>query len=331
MPHGPILIVDDQPQNLAVLRQVLSPEHPLVFARSGQEALDAVTKHRPSLILLDVQMPGLNGYDVCSRIRGNPDTATIPIIFVTAMDGTIDETRGFEVGAVDYITKPISPPVVRARVRTHLDLVRTSSLERSYRDAISMLGEAGHYNDTDTGVHIWRMAAYARTLAELAGYSAPDCEKLELAAPMHDTGKIGIPETILRKPAALDDAEWVVMRTHTTIGFNILSKSTAPVFQLAAVLALRHHEKWDGSGYPDNLAGEDIPEMARIVALADVFDALTMKRAYKDAWDVKDAIDLIRDGAGHHFDPRLVDLFLTHLPRFLDVRETWRLIEKEDR
>lgn len=329
MPNGPILIVDDQPHNLAALRQVLAGIHPLVFARSGYEALEAITKHRPSLILLDVQMPDLSGYEVCERIQQNPGTAAIPVIFVTALDAAVDETRGFEVGAVDYITKPISPPVVRARVRTHLDLVRASSLERSYRDAISMLGEAGHYNDTDTGVHIWRMAAYARVLAELAGHSESDCERLELAAPMHDTGKIGIPESILRKPAALDAAEWEIMRTHTRIGYSILSKSTAPVFTLAAVLALRHHEKWDGSGYPDGLAGEDIPETARIVAIADVFDALTMRRPYKEAWPVEQAIEQIRRDSGTHFDPRLVDLFMVNLPRFLDVRAAWVLIEQQ--
>jgi putative two-component system response regulator len=186
-----------------------------------------------------------------------------------------------------------------------------------------MLGMAGHYNDTDTGVHIWRMSAYARELACALGWSATACVELELAAPMHDTGKIGIPGSILRKPGKLDAAEWEIMKQHARIGYEILSRSDAPVFRLAAEIALRHHERWDGSGYPDGLAGEAIPESARIVAIADVFDALTMKRPYKEAWPIDKTLATMRESSGTHFDPGMLERFIEILPRLLEIKATW--------
>lgn len=327
MPKNPILIVDDEPQNLAILRQILAPCYSLAFARSGIEALLAVEKHTPSLVLLDIQMPEMNGYDVCRALKANPRTENIPVIFITGLTDVGNEAEGFDAGAVDYIVKPVSPAVVKARIATHLSLVRVTRLEQSYRDAIYMLGAAGHYNDTDTGVHIWRMAAYASTLATCAGWDKSACEMLEMAAPMHDTGKIGIPEAILCKPAKLDAAEWMVMKTHPRIGYEILSKSHAPIFRLAAEIALHHHEKWDGSGYPDGLIGYAIPESARIVAIADVFDALSMRRPYKDPWPLDRILDTMTAERGRHFSPVLLDLFLDNLPRFLAIKETWQ--EKE--
>lgn len=323
MHDDPILIVDDEPQNLAALQQILSGEYRLVFARNGAEALKAALKHLPALILLDIEMPDLDGYAVCRALKADERTAAIPVIFVTSLFDVGDEAAGFAAGAVDYIVKPVSPPIVSARVRTHLSLVQASLLERSYRDAIYMLGGAGHFNDTDTGVHIWRMAAYAGALATASGWPADACKLLELAAPMHDTGKIGIPDAILRKPGPLDAAEWTVMKTHSRIGYDILSKSDAPVFVLAAEIALRHHEKFDGNGYPDGLAGESIPESARIVALADVFDALSMKRPYKEAWPLERVMENIEKGSGAHFDPRLVDTFASILPQILEIKKTW--------
>ncbi|MES2879084.1 MAG: HD domain-containing phosphohydrolase [Pseudomonadota bacterium] len=323
MPSGPILIVDDEPQNLAALEQILSGKYPLVFARNGAEAITAARKHVPSLILLDIEMPEMDGYATCRQLKDDRRTASIPVIFVTSLAGVGDEAAGFEAGAVDYIVKPVSPAVVCARVRTHLSLVLTTRLEQSYRDAIYMLGEAGHFNDNDTGVHIWRMAAYAGALAEACGWAIETSKLIELAAPMHDTGKIGIPHAILKKPGKLDAQEWVVMRTHSRIGHDILAKSDAPVFQMAAEIALRHHERWDGSGYPDGLAGEAIPESARIVALADVFDALSMKRPYKEAWPLEQVLAALKDNAGSHFEPRLVSVFLSILARILDIQAMW--------
>jgi putative two-component system response regulator len=330
MSVGPILIVDDEPQNLAAMRQILMNDYSLVFARNGEEAITAVAKHSPSMILLDVQMPGLSGYEVCEQLKSSPQTANIPVIFVTSLSEVGNEARGFQCGAVDYLSKPVSPPIVRARVATHLSLVQASILERSYHDAISMLGEAGHYNDNDTGVHIWRMAAYSRAIAEEYGWSEERCDLLELAAPMHDTGKIGIPDSILRKPGKLNAEEWAVMKGHSQIGYDILCRSDAPVFHLAAEIALNHHEKWNGEGYPGGLAGEDIPESARIVALADVFDALTMRRPYKEAWPVERAMITIREGTGKHFEPRLVEIFTDIQQRILQIKKQWDTSEDKN-
>ncbi len=323
MATGPILIVDDEPNNLAAMRQVLSGLHKLVFAINGEQTIAAALKHQPSLILLDIQMPDRDGYSVCRELKSDERTSDIPVIFVTGLADVGHEEQGFSAGAVDYITKPISPAVVLARVRTHLALVKTTRLEQSYRDAILMLGQAGHFNDTDTGVHIWRMAAYARTLALGVGWSEADAEQLELAAPMHDTGKIGVSSHILRKPGPLDAQEWETMRTHPQIGYDILIRSHAPVFQLAAEISLRHHEKWDGSGYPGGLKGQDIPQSARIVALADVFDALSMKRPYKEPWAIEKIMEYIQASAGAHFDPKIVGVFSSLLPEILDIQGRW--------
>jgi putative two-component system response regulator len=328
MSKQPILIVDDEPQNLAAMRQILESEYSLVYARSGEDALVAVQKHHPALILLDIHMPGMNGYEVCRKLKADPNSEGIPVIFVTALTGVGNEEEGLKCGAVDYITKPVSPPIVRARVKIHLSLVRASDLEQSRRDAVYMLGEAGHFYDDNTGTHIWRMAAYAAVLARACGWDEDMVDQMTLAAPMHDTGKIGIPSTILRKPGKLDADEWVIMKTHTTIGCNILSKSEAPLFKLAASIALNHHERWDGSGYPHGLKGKDIPESARIVAVADVFDALTMKRPYKEAWSVPDALEQIRKDAGTHFDPEIIAHFETVLPEIYETKDFWEKLAK---
>jgi putative two-component system response regulator len=318
-----ILIVDDEPANLATLRQILSPEYPLVFARSGAEALAAAEKHCPALILLDVQMPGMDGLTTCRKLKANPQTMNIPVIFVTGLSEVGDETAGFEAGAVDYIVKPVSPPIVRARVHTHLSLVSTAQLEKSYHDAIYMLGEASEFKDTDTGVHIWRMAAYSSALAAACGWNEVDCEQVRLAAPMHDIGKLGIPDAVLHKPGKLDAAEWAVMQTHSSIGYKILASSSAPILQMAATIAHHHHEKWDGSGYPSGLAGESIPEIARIVAIADVFDALSMTRPYKEAWPVDRIMETLTSSAGSHFDPRMIEHFTRILPQILAIKDEW--------
>jgi len=323
MTHGPLLLVDDEVTNLANLRAILAGEYPLMLARSGAEAIGLAVKHQPALILLDIQMPELDGYAVCRALKADPRTVGIPVIFVTALSEVGNEEAGFAAGGVDYLIKPVSAGIVRARVRTHLSLVHTKELEKHSRDAIFMLGKAGHYNDADTGAHIWRMAAYARELAATIGWSPAQCDLLELAAPMHDTGKIGIPDAILRKPGKLDPDEWTVMKTHCVIGFAILSSSEAPVFRLAAEIARYHHERWDGSGYLERLAGEAIPESARIVAVADVFDALSMKRPYKEAWPLERVMATLRAGAGSHFDPSLIAAFEGCLPRILELKADW--------
>ncbi len=327
MRPGLILIVDDEPTNLQVAREILSPHYSLIYANNGKNALVSALKHQPSLILMDIDMPDLSGYEVCKQLKNQPETEDIPVIFVSNLNEVGHEMIGFESGAIDYIVKPISPPILIARVKAHLSTVQLSKLEKSYRSAVYMLGTAGHFNDNDTGVHIWRMAAYARKLAESIGWNETLCKQIELAAPMHDTGKMGIPGQILRKPGKLDAAEWEVMKTHTTIGYSILNKSDAELFQMAAQIALRHHEKWDGSGYPDNLKGEAIPQVARIVAIADVFDALTMERPYKKAWPVQEALSFIQDNSGQHFDPELVPVFLNMQDALLQIKDRWEQAE----
>jgi len=323
MTHGPLLLVDDEVTNLANLRAILAGEYPLMLARSGAEAIGLAVKHQPALILLDIQMPELDGYAVCRALKADPRTEAIPVIFVTALSEVGNEEAGFAAGGVDYLIKPVSAGIVRARVRTHLSMVNTKELEKRSRDAIFMLGKAGHYNDADTGAHIWRMAAYTRELAATIGWSPAECDLLELAAAMHDTGKIGIPDAILRKPGRLDPDEWTAMKTHCVIGFAILSSSEAPVFRLAAEIARYHHERWDGSGYLEGLAGEAIPESARIVAVADVFDALSMKRPYKEVWPLERVMATLRAGAGSHFDPSLIAAFEGCLPRILELKADW--------
>lgn len=330
-----VLVVDDEPYNLQLMRQILGETYRLSLAPDGRKAIEATLRARPDIILLDVMMPDMDGYETCARLKSDPRTAGIPVIFVTARGDVSDESRGFEVGAVDYITKPVSRPIVLARVGAHLALydqqraceetvrMRTAELEASQRAAIHMLGEAGHYNDEDTGVHIWRMAAYSGAIARSSGWRVEKADILELAAPMHDTGKIGIPDSVLKKPGKLTPDEWETMKTHSVLGHAILSKSDAPLFHMAADVALYHHEKWDGSGYPKGLSREEIPESARIVALADVFDALTMKRPYKEAWSMEDAFAEIENGSGGHFDPRLVECFFRIAPEIEKIKMKW--------
>lgn len=322
-----ILLVDDEPNNLNLLKQILNPHYELLFATNGVRAIEATNKHHPDLILLDVMMPDMSGYEVCTELKANPETANIPIIFVTAMIEVEDEAKGFDAGAVDYILKPVFSGIVLRRVETHLSLVKAQELEASYRDAIAMLGEAGHYNDEDTGLHIWRMAAYAKELAQAIGWDENRAALLELAASMHDTGKIGISTEILTAPRKLTASEWGIMKTHCQIGHNILSMSSSPVFKLGAEIALSHHERWDGSGYPHQLKGKDIPESARIVAIVDVFDALVCKRPYKEPWSVEESLEEMSKSAGTHFDPELLSTFIEITPQIVALKEEWMTLE----
>ncbi|WP_314410580.1 HD domain-containing phosphohydrolase [Pseudomonas kuykendallii] len=318
-----LLLVDDEATNLQVLRHILQDDYRLLFAKSGAKALELAFTESPDLVLLDVMMPGMTGLEVCSALKAEPSTARIPVIFVTALADTDDEAKGFEVGAVDYITKPVSPPIVRARLRTHLSLVHVETLRQTRLEIVQRLGLAAEYKDNETGLHVIRMSHYSQVLARAAGYSEAQAEELLHAAPMHDVGKIGIPDAILRKRGALDEDEWRVMRSHVTIGARIIGEHASGLLRTAQRIALGHHEKWDGSGYPLGLAGEAIPLEARIVAIADVFDALTSVRPYKAAWTVEDALDLLRRESGRHFDPRLVELFMGCLPDVLAIKARW--------
>lgn len=318
-----LLLVDDEPTNLQVLRQILQDDYRLFFAKDGDKALEMAARERPDLILLDVMMPGMTGYEVCTRLKQDEMTVATPVIFVTALADVDDEARGFEVGAVDYITKPVSPPIVRARVRTHLSLVRVDELKQTRLQIVQRLGLAAEYKDNETGLHVIRMSHYSRILALAAGFSELAADDLLNAAPMHDVGKIGIPDAILQKNGKLDEAEWVVMRSHAQIGAEIIGEHPSGLLQMARSIALTHHEKWDGSGYPNGLNGEEIPIAGRIVAIADVFDALTSVRPYKPAWSLEDTLALIQRESGKHFDPHLVELFLGQMPAILEIKARW--------
>ncbi|QJE00467.1 response regulator [Massilia forsythiae] len=322
--HQPlILAVDDEASNLQLLRQILQDHYRLRFAKDGPRALELAHEERPNLILLDVMMPGMSGYEVCAALKADPKTAGIPIIFVSALGDIEDELEGFEAGAVDYITKPISPPIVRARVRTHLSLVRMEELRASRLEIVQRLGLAAEYKDNETGLHVIRMSHFARILGLAAGMTEAQADDLLHAAPMHDVGKIGIPDRILQKPGPLDPDEWKIMQSHASIGAEIIGRHDGGMLALARDIAISHHEKWDGSGYPNGLAGQAIPLVGRICAIADVFDALTSVRPYKKAWTEEEAVEFMVKQKEKHFDPALVDLFVTQLPAIRAIRQRW--------
>jgi len=328
-----ILIVDDTPENLDILNEILKQEYNIKIATSGEMAIKNAGSHPiPDLILLDIMMPIMDGYDVCSRLKKNINTKNIPVIFVTAKNDIIDESKGFEVGAVDYIPKPVSPPVVLARVKTHLELynqnrqlekkvrIRTLELEETRLEIIRRLGRAAEYKDNETGMHVIRMSKYSQIIALAHGVSADEAELILNAAPMHDIGKIGIPDYVLRKPGKLDDDEWKMMETHTHIGTKIIGEHSSDILQTAAIVAYEHHEKWNGKGYPRGLKGNDIHLYSRIVAIADVFDALTSERPYKKAWPIDEAVSLISSEVGQHFDPDLIPAFIESEPELLKIK-----------
>ena len=329
LPGSPatILVVDDTPTNIDILQAALSPQYRVKVATNGLRALEiAAQPDRPDLILLDIMMPGMDGYEVIRRLKEDPFTRAIPVLFVTAKEAAEDEVKGFELGCVDYITKPISAPQVQARVRTHLALHdqnrrleaevrdRTLELQESRLQIIQRLGRAAEYRDNETGMHVIRMSRFSQIIALELGFPEADAELLLQAAPMHDVGKIGIPDRILLKPGKLDADEWAIMHLHPEIGAGIIGVHHSPLLKLAGLVAHTHHEKWDGSGYPQRLAGEAIPLVARIVAVADVFDALTSQRPYKAAWTLEAAVDFIKSQADQHFEPRVIEAFLARLP-----------------
>lgn len=328
-----VLVVDDIPQNIEVMAGILRPAFRVKAATSGPRALAlAAGEDPPELILLDIMMPDMDGLEVCRRLKSDLRTRHIPVIFVTAMSEVEDETQGFAAGCVDYVTKPVSPPIVLARVRTHLALAnqnrelelrvraRTAELVQTRLAVIRCLGKAAEFKDNNTGLHVVRMSHYARLLGLAVGMSEADAELLMHASPMHDVGKIGVPDHILKKPGRLDIEEWQVMRQHVEFGAQILGDQDSELLTMARTIALTHHEKWDGSGYPRGLRGEEIPLVGRITALADVFDALTSERPYKRAWTVPETLEYIYSHRGSHFDPLLVDRLDGLLEEFERIR-----------
>jgi putative two-component system response regulator len=331
-----VLIVDDSPESIDVLRGVLGTDYRVCVAINGARALEIAPSVKPDVILLDVMMPGMDGYETCRRLKAIPTVCETPIIFVTTLGETDNQLQGLELGAVDYITKPYVASLVRSRVRTHVSLYRhctqlqrmvdqrTAELLNTRLEIIRRLGRAAEYRDNETGMHVMRMSHITRLIALAHGMSAARAEILFQASPMHDVGKIGTPDHVLLKPEKLNPEEWELIKKHTTMGAAIIGEHPSELMETARIVALHHHERWDGSGYPAGLKGEQIPIDARIVALADVFDALLSVRPYKQAWSIEATLEYIRDSAGSHFDPKLVETFLRILPECLAVREKYR-------
>ena len=360
-----LLVVDDTPENLTLLGELLRPHYRVRIASSGERALKAAhTEPRPDLILLDVMMPGMDGYDVLKRLRADAATADIPIIFVTALDADEDEEHGLQLGGADYVTKPVRPAILLARVRAQLDLkvyrdwlkdqnlALEREVERRMREneavkdvslhALALLAEA---RDSETGNHLHRTRAYvdvlARALQRTGQYPELDDRQRRMitkAAPLHDIGKVGIPDDILRKPGKLTAAEYDIMKSHPAIGDEALhtaidrvlddagwstegrlSTQVLEFLDIARQIVRGHHEKWDGSGYPAGLVGEAIPLPARLMALADVYDALTCRRVYKPPFAIEAVDRILREGRGTHFDPAVVDAYFTVHDEFLEI------------
>lgn len=318
-----ILIVDDTKENIDVLSGLLIDDYHVKFALNGEMALKIAEKFQPDLILLDIMMPRMDGYETCELLKNNIITSDIPVIFVTAKVDIDDERKGFEVGAVDYITKPIKPLIVKSRVKTHLQIIdrekqledlvdeKVIMLNEMNYEIINILGRASDYKDTETGEHIQRTQEYSYILAKKYGLSEEKSQLIKKATPMHDIGKIGVSDGILQKNDKLNEAEWRSIKNHPQMGCDIIGDQNSKLLKIAKRIALEHHEKWDGTGYPNNLKGNQISLEGRIVSIVDVFDALTSKRPYKEAWSLEKAFKLIEEESGKHFDPKLSKLFLS--------------------
>jgi len=348
-----ILIVDDDPIMLSLISEILSPSYKVRIANSGQRAIEiASSEPRPNLILLDVLMAGISGHTVLAKLQQDKATSGIPVIFVTSKEAMADEEKGLALGAVDYITKPIRPAILLARVKTHIllqqaytflqdknvyleqEISRRMAENQNIQDiSIRALAHLAEVRDPETGAHILRTQSYVNRLAkELKNHprfsnTITDnyIDSVTKSAPLHDIGKVGIPDNVLLKPGKLDADEWIIMKTHAAIGALAIERAEADVeltvkfLTLAKEIAHWHHERWDGGGYPDSLAGDDIPISARLMAIADVFDALISKRVYKDAFSFEQAKNIIVEGKGNHFDPDILEAFINCFDDFVKI------------
>lgn len=353
-----LLVVDDTPDNLSLMTGILKDTYKVKVANGGEKAIKvAESDFPPDLILLDIMMPDMDGYQTCVRLQARAKTRHIPIIFLTAKAEVEDETYGLELGAVDYITKPISPPILLARVKTHLELKRMQDFLRDKNKflenevqkrttevmaiqdvTIHAMASLAETRDNETGNHIRRTQHYVKVLAEKLryhprfAYFLDDDKNLDMlfkSAPLHDIGKVGIPDRILLKPGRFEPEEFEIMKTHTTIGRDAIEHAEQqlgiqmPFLRLAKEIAYSHQEKWDGSGYPQGLAGDDIPISARLMAVADVYDALISRRVYKVGMPHEKAVEIIRQGRAQHFDPDMVDAFLELQDNFKDIAASY--------
>lgn len=324
-----ILIIDDLNENLSLLINSLKKEYKIKIANNSKTALTILNEYKPDLILLDIIMPGIDGYELCRIIKKNEKTKEIPIIFITSLNDIDNEKKGFEVGGIDYIKKPFNILIVKNRIKAHLALAnknkllkieiskKTKELNETKIEIIRKLSKAAEYKDKKTGNHIERVASYAKIIAQKKGMSKEEIEIIFNAAPLHDIGKIGIPDYILEKKDFLSNHEFEIIKTHTHIGANIIGETNINFLKIAKIIALEHHEKWDGSGYPYGLKKEEINIYARIISIVDVFDALTSKRSYKNKWGIKKTLKWIKNHSGTYFDPEIVNIFLDSIDEII--------------
>ncbi len=343
-----VLIVEDTEENIDILVDTLSDEYNISVAIDGQTALESVEEFLPDIILLDVMMPGINGYEVCERLKANPRTQHIPILFLTALSRDVDESKGLGLGAVDYITKPFNPALVKSRVRNHLELKmyqnhledmveqKTADLLTMQEATVQSMAILAEYRDPETGDHIQRTKSYMKEMASYLlahptkgyGVTKETVALMHQCAPLHDIGKVGVPDNILLKPGPLTEEEFTIMKEHSQYGADAIARvqqltGENDFLSMAKDIANYHHERWDGAGYPKKLKGEEIPISARIMALADVYDALISKRPYKEAMSHEEAAVIILDSAGTHLDPFLVDIFDQLQNKFSFIKETF--------
>jgi putative two-component system response regulator len=345
-----ILIVDDLERNRNLLQQYVNDLGYLTaLANNGLEALDLINEVMPDLILLDMKMPIMDGYETLDQLKSDLKLRHIPVIMISAYGEMENVIPCIKRGAIDYLAKPFEPILLEARIESALSLKnlldheeeyrkkienysiqlesetlkRTSELSQTQLRLIHRLGRASEYKDNETGMHVVRISHYCSKLGEAFGWAKESCELIYNASPLHDVGKIGIPEHILLKPEKLNHDEWAIMKTHTTIGAEILKGGGSELETMAKKIALTHHEKWDGTGYPQGLKGEDIPIEGRIVAIADVFDSLTSERPFKQKWPIEDAVDFIENTSGTEFDPEMVKNFLKILPQIIEIKSEY--------
>ncbi len=351
MPEKPlILIVDDLDRNRNLLQQYINDlGYQTALANNGLEALALIKDHPPDLILLDMKMPIMDGYETLDQLKSDSKFLHIPVIMISAYGELENVIPCIKRGAVDYLTKPFESVLLEARIESALSLKklrdheeeyrkkienysiqlesetlkRTSSLSQTQLRLIHRLGHASEYKDNETGMHVVRISHYCSKIGEAFGWAKESCELIYNASPLHDVGKIGIPDQILLKPEKLSHDEWEIMKTHTTIGANILRGEGSELETMAKKIALTHHEKWDGTGYPEGLKEEDIPIEGRIVAIADVFDNLTSERPFKEKWPIESAVDFIENASGTAFEPEMVKHFLKILPDIIEIKSEY--------
>ncbi len=350
-----VLAVDDTPANLTLLSELLGPYYRVQLAVSGAKALELAQRRAPDLIVLDVMMPGMDGHEVCRRLKADPRTRDVPVLFLTALNGPEDETLGFELGGADFVVKPFNPTTLLARVRTQLEVsawrsalrdrnawlqdelaLRVEEVDQLRDTTLFVMVALAEFRDSDTGHHVLRTQEYVRVLArwlQQHGTALDDAQidAMARAAPLHDIGKVSIPDRVLLKPGSLTAEEWTLMKTHADAGADLLQRAAdrlgdraGPLLRHAIDIARHHHEKWDGSGYPAGLVGEAIPLAARLMAIADVYDALISRRVYKAPIDHDVALEMIVAESGKHFDPQLVRAILEVQSDLMDIAQRWQ-------